>query len=145
MAAKIGLDCKFYRNTGSYGSPTWNEITHARDVTANVEPGDADLSIRSSDWKIHRPTLKDLSFEFEMLYDPTIDDFTVLQAACFNRTPVDLWAADGDSATTGSQGIRAVCYIYGFSRSEPMEQGVMVKVTAKPGDTTNPPSWYVAP
>ena len=33
MAIRLGLNAKLYRNTGSYASPTWNEIGNVKDVT----------------------------------------------------------------------------------------------------------------
>jgi hypothetical protein len=28
MAVKLGLDAKLFRNTGTFATPTWNEITN---------------------------------------------------------------------------------------------------------------------
>jgi hypothetical protein len=48
---------------------------------------------------------------------------------------------DGPVATTGSQGLWADCMITDFSRDEPLEDAIKVKVTAKPTYSTNPPQW----
>ena len=39
MAVKLGRDAKLYRNTVTFATPTWNEITNVKDVTLNLEAG----------------------------------------------------------------------------------------------------------
>ena len=50
---------------------------------------------------------------------------------------------DGDVGTSGSQGLRAEMSITGFSRSEALEEAMMVSVTAKPTYSANRPEWMV--
>ena len=50
MAKKIGLEAKLYRNTGTYESPSWSEMTNVRDLTLNVEKGEADVTTRGATW-----------------------------------------------------------------------------------------------
>ena len=61
MAVKLGLDAKLFRNTGTFATPTWNEITNVRDVTLNLEAGEADVTTRGNNgWRATVATLKDL-------------------------------------------------------------------------------------
>lgn len=56
---KLGLNCKVYRNTGTYAQPTWDEIPNVRNVTLNLERGEADITSRANaGWKVSLPTLK---------------------------------------------------------------------------------------
>ena len=48
MPVKLGLDAKLFRNTSDYASPTWDEITNVRDVTLNLEAGEADVTTRGN-------------------------------------------------------------------------------------------------
>ena len=48
MAVKLGLDAKLFHNTGSYATPTWDEITNVRDLTLNLEAGEADVTTRGN-------------------------------------------------------------------------------------------------
>ena len=50
MAVKLGLDAKLFHNTGSYATPTWDEITNVRDLTLNLEAGEADVTACLRDW-----------------------------------------------------------------------------------------------
>lgn len=142
MSYKLGMECKLYRNTGTYGSPVWVEIDNARDVTLNLEKGEADLTTRANDgWRASAGTLKDASVEFEMVWDTGDAGFTALQEAWFNGTAVEVAVMDGDITEVGSQGLRATMDVTTFSRSEPLEEGVTVSVTMKPTYASNAPEW----
>lgn len=144
MAIRLGLDAKLYRNTASTGSPTWDLVGNVRDVTLNLETGEADVTTRGNDgWRATVGTLKDASIEFEMVWDTGDADFTALKDAFFNGTPIELAVMDGDISASGSQGLRAVCRIINFTRSESLEEAITVSVTAKPTYSTSPPSWLV--
>ena len=63
---KLGMDAKLYRNKGTYAVPDWEEITNVRDVTLNLEEGEADLTTRANaGWRATLGTLKDASVDFE--------------------------------------------------------------------------------
>lgn len=142
MGIKLGMDAKLYRNSGTHGTPTWVELSNVKDVTLNLEKGEADVTTRAnSGWKATAATLKDASIEFEMVWDTADAGFTAIQEAYFDNTTVELAAMDGPIATAGSQGLRASMMITNFSREEPLEEAISVKVTAKPTYSANPPEW----
>jgi hypothetical protein len=146
MAVKLGLDAKLYRNTGTYASPTWNEVKNVKDVTLNLEAGEADVTTRgNAGWRATVATLKDASIEFEMVWDTADDDFAAIRDAFLNRAGIELAVMDGDIAASGSQGLRALCVISNFSRNEPLEEAITVSVTAKPTFSVNPPAWMTVP
>ena len=149
MAIRLGLNAKLYRNTGSYASPTWNEIGNVKDVTLNLESADADVTVRANNgWRATVPTLKDASVEFEMVWDTADEDFQAIRDAYLNNTTLEVLALDGPvsgAGSTGNQGLRAVCNVTGFSRSEPLEEALSVSVTVKPAYSANPPTWHVVP
>jgi len=41
MSAKLGMEAKLYRNTGSYESPVWAEVENVKDLALNLEAGEA--------------------------------------------------------------------------------------------------------
>ena len=147
MAIRLGLNAKLYRNTGSYASPTWNEIGNVKDVTLNLESAEADVTVRANNgWRATVPTLKDASVEFEMVWDTADEDFQAIRDAYLNNTTLEVLALDGPvsgAGSTGNQGLRAVCNVTGFSRSEPLEEALSVSVTVKPAYSANPPTWFV--
>lgn len=146
MAVKLGLDARLYRNTGTFAAPAWNEVTNVKDLTLNLEAGEADVTTRGNNgWRATVATLKDGSIEFEMVWDTADNDFGAVRDAFLNRGAIEFAAMDGDITTSGSQGLRALCTVTSFSRSEALEEAIKVSVTVKPTYSVNPPSWLVIP
>ena len=143
MGVKFGLDAKLYFcAAGIGGTPTWTELTNVKNVTLNLQKGEADVTTRANNgWKATAGTLKEGSIEFEMVWDTADAGFTAIKDAYFNNTTIGLAAMDGAVATTGSQGLWADCMIIDFSRDEPLEEALSVKVTAKPTYSANAPIW----
>lgn len=144
MGVKLGLDAKLYRNAGSYESPDWKEIANVRDVTLNLEAGEADVTTRANaGWRANVGTLKDASLEFEMVWDSEDENFTAIRQAFLSGSAVEFAVMDGDIDTSSSQGLRATMSVTNFSRNEPLEEAITVSVSAKPTYAANPPSWMV--
>ena len=115
MPAKLGLDAKLYRNTGTYAAPTWDLIGNVRDLTLNLETGEADVSTRSNNgWRATVSTLKDASLEFEMVWDTADSDFGAIRDAFLNNTTVEIAVMDGliTGAVTRHEipGLPALCF-----------------------------------
>src|SRR5688572_25442384 len=129
---KLGMEAKLYRNSGNYASPTWSELENVKDLTLNLEAGEADVTTRgNAGWRATVATLKDGSIEFDMVWDTEDANFTALKDAFFGGMAVEFAVMDGDIQTTGSQGLRASMSITGFSPSEALEEAIMVSVTCK--------------
>lgn len=142
MSFRLGMNGKLYRNTATWGTPTWVECTNVRDLTLNLEKGEADLTTRGNNgWRATVGTLKDAGIEFDMVWDTADTFFTAIKDAWLNGTNIDLAAMDGDITTAGSQGLRAEFQVTGFSRAEPLEEGMTVSVTVKPAYSDNAPEW----
>jgi len=142
MGVKLGMEAKLYRNSGSYSTPTWVEMPNVKDLTLNLEAGEADVTTRGNNgWRATVATLKDGSIEFEMVWDTADAGFTAIQQAYFGNTPIEFAVMDGGITASGSQGLRATFSITKFSRSEPLEEAVTVSVTAKPTYAEHAPEW----
>ena len=78
MAIVLGLDAKLFRGTA--GTQAATEVTNVKDLTLNMETGEADVTTRATrGWKATAATLKEASLEFNILYDPADADFTAFQ------------------------------------------------------------------
>lgn len=142
MQTRLGLDAKLYRNTGTSGSPAWNLLANIRDVTLSLETGEADVTTRGNNgWRATVGTLKEAGIEFEMVWDTDDADFTAIKDAFFNGTSIEFAVMDSLITDAGAQGLRAVCRVITFTRSEPLEEALTVSVTAKPTYSATPPSW----
>lgn len=156
MPHVLAENAKLYRNTGTYQSPNWNLIPNVKDLTLNLEKDETDVTTRASGgFKEFVDGLIDATIEFNMLWDSSDADFTAIQGAFFAKTAVEFLVLDGavvqeqnGPAVTGNQGLRAVCMIKSFSRSETLGEALMVDVTVRPVKNAappagGPPSWYV--
>lgn len=142
MAAKPGMQAKLYRNTGTYAAPTWALVPNVKDLTLNLEKGQADVTTRANNgWKASIGTLKDGGIEFEMVWDTEDEGFTAIRDAYLNDAALELAVMDGDITVAGSQGLRASFVVTNFSRKEPLEEGISVSVTLKVAYSDNAPEW----
>jgi len=146
MSIPLGLNCKLYRNTGTYATPVWDEITGARDVAINLNADEADVTTRGGGgWKAILQSLNDASLDVEIPWDSADADMTAIRSAFIARTSIEVAAMDGDISVSGAEGFRATVAITKFERSEPLNGPAMVSITLKPTVSANAPEWYVVP
>ena len=139
MAIKLGMEAALkYKVGGQGGAGAWTALGNTRDVTLNLEAGEADVTTRANNgWRATVATLKEASVEFEMVWDTADAGFTAIKNAFFNNDPIGLQILD-DAA---GQGLQADFSITNFSRSEALEEAITVSVTAKVTYSTTAPSW----
>ncbi|QOJ16286.1 MAG: hypothetical protein HRU76_01155 [Phycisphaeraceae bacterium] len=139
MAIKLGMEAALkYKAGGQAGGGSWTALGNTRDVTLNLEAGEADVTTRANaGWRATVATLKEASVEFEMVWDTADAGFTAIKNAFFNNTVIGLQVLDG----TSGQGLQADFSITNFSRSEALEEAITVSVTAKVTYSTTAPSW----
>jgi len=142
MATRLGMDAKLYRNTGTYAAPTWVEVSNVKDVTLNLEKGEADVTTRANaGWRATVGTLKDASIEFQMVWDTVDAGFDAIRQAFFGNTPLEFAVMDGDITDPDSEGLRATFDIFNFTRNEALEEAILVDVSIKPTYADNAPEW----
>ena len=138
MAYKLGMDAVI--KYGAAGTTAATALTNVRNVTLNLEKGEADVTTRGNGgWKATVATLKDASVEFEMVWDTADAGFTAIKNSYFNNTAISLLILD---AATGGQGLDADFMVTKFTREEPLDEAIVVKVTAKPTLSTRSPTWH---
>ena len=135
MAIVLGLNAKLLR--GAAGSTGSTEVKNVKDLTLNLESGEADVTTRATGgWRATAGTLKEASLEFGILYDTEDADFQAFQAAYFSNTPLALFITDG-----AGSGLDADWSITAFTVEQPLEEAVSVSITAKPTASTRAPAW----
>jgi hypothetical protein len=146
-AVTLGFNAKLYRNTGTYGTPTWTLIDNCRDLKLNLPFGEADANARAGvGWEEKEPSLIGASVEFEMLFDVGDTNYTALETASFARTAIDFAVMNGLITTPTNRGLRATCKIFDFSRDEPLSETLKTSVKIMPVRNANAvPAWYIAP
>jgi len=143
-----GLECKSYYNAGTYASPTWTELTRAINVSYGITKDEADQRSRSSGWAkakgVHKALEITITYRKKQGTD-TVFDF--LQAACLAGTAVEFAILDGSSSSSGVQGVRAYCEIFGLEDTQDLASTEEVQFTIKPtyyedSGTERDPEWY---
>ena len=143
MSMKLGMEAKLYYKIGGVGGTgQWVELTNVRDVTLNLETGEADVTTRgNAGWRATVGTLKEGSLELEMVWDTGDAGFTAIKTAYFTNAAIGFAVMDGGILVAGSQGLQADFSITNFSRKEALEEALTVSVTAKPTYSTTAPAW----
>lgn len=120
---KLGLDCVL-----TVGG---TQIKDAKDVTLNIERGDADVTTRNSNgWRAHLGTLKDASIEFNILTGG--DSFSGLLSMFTGRTAASVAVSGGNLSFSASM------VVTNFAVSQPLEDGEGVSVTLRPSLGSTP-------
>ena len=131
----LGLEAKLF--FGAAGSTATTEMKNVKDVTLNMETGEADVTTRAAEgWRLTAATLKEASVEFEMVWDPSDGGFAAIKEAYFKAEPLALFVSDGNE-----NGLDADFVVTSFSRSEPLEEALTVSVTCKPTLVNRAPTW----
>jgi hypothetical protein len=145
MSIVLGLDAKLYRNTGTHGSPVFNEIPNTKDVTLALEKNTADVTTRGNNgWRAMVGVLKDGSVDFQMIWDTGDLDFGAVRDAFLNNTTIEFAIMSGVITATTSEGLLATFAVIKFTRNEPLEEALTVDVSIKPTYApTTPPQWIV--
>ena len=83
MAIKLGMEAKLlFKVGGQAGGGAWTALGNTRDVTLNLEAGEADVTTRANaGWRATVATLKEASVEFEMVWDTADAGFTAIKNA----------------------------------------------------------------
>jgi hypothetical protein len=107
MAAKLGIDAKAYRNTATYGSPTWVEITAFRDLVLNTQWDTVEAPSRGSRVKTMAKTIVDVSASGAVKVSDTDAGFIALWEALVGGTAnIDVLILNGGNTSNGARGFR---------------------------------------
>ena len=122
----LGMNAKLYH--GAAGGSASTELTNVRNVTLNLEAGEADVTTRANGgWRATAPTLRECSVDFEMVWDPEDTGFTAIKNAFLTNALIALKVLD----QADGQGPDGDFSITSFTRSEELEEALTVSVTAK--------------
>lgn len=128
----LGMNAKIYQGASGAALSTLAEMGNVKDVSLNLEAGEADITTRANQgWRATAPTLRECTAEFEMLWRPGDTGFEAIKIAFLTASTLRLAVLTGASDASGTEGPLGDFSITNFSRNEPLEEAVMVSVTAK--------------
>ena len=140
---KLGLNAVcYYKIGGVNGAGDWLPLNNLKDLTLNLESGEADVTTRGAKgWRLKVATLKEASIESEMLYDNSDPGFAAVRTAYFTNSLIGILALDGPITVVGNEGLMTDASVLSFSRAEKLEDALSVKVKLVPTVSTQPPQW----
>lgn len=136
-AVKAGIKAVIYRNTGTYGSPTWTAITLARDTQTNAPWDLAEASVRATRVKLYHPTQIDFQCSATVRADDADTGYNALADAAVSGTALDLLILDGPISTEGTRGLRAHFHVSLNSSPEEIGGAIYKTFDLKPGFSTD--------
>ena len=107
-AVKPGIGGRVYRNTATYGSPTWTAQQSVKDCTPSIPWDMQEAGSRETRAKLYAKTRADLGVQLVMRADDAATDFNAFADAAVSPTAVlDLLILDGLISVEGVRGFRA--------------------------------------
>lgn len=137
MSAKHGIDAFLGRNSATWGSPTWVEITGVADLTPGGGWETAEIRTRASRVIFAAKVAIDVGFSARILCDDADASYTALMTAWRSLTAiVDLICLDGDIATIGAFGFRAEFQVAEGGQPQPVNDVLYREFVMKPYPTS---------
>ncbi len=115
---KLGVKCKVYYNSGTYGSPTWVELDSINDFSVDPSWETAVAAARASRVNVSMKTALNLSFSGTIRNDGSTDAAKILTALLTDEV-LDMLILDGPNNAAGVEGFRCDCQVM----SGPEDQG----------------------
>jgi len=132
-AVKVGVRGVAYRNTGTYGSPTWTAMALVKDVTPSMPWDWVEAGSRETKAKLYAKARADLGVSFNMRADDLDAAFNAIaDAACSQTTAVDIMFLDAAITVEGSRGFRAHWLINLGSQPQEIDGSIYNQFEAKP-------------
>lgn len=137
-ANKPGVGARRYRNTGTYGTPTWTAQLYDRDVTIAMPWDMAEGGTRATRAKTFIKTRTDLSVTVVARADDADAAYTSLMDAAFNPTSVmDCLVLNGLISTEGARGVRGEFLVNLDSDPQEIDGSIYDTFMLKPAWTSN--------
>lgn len=138
----LGINCKLFRNTGSYGAPVWSAVTGVSDFTVSPKWDFKEGSTRASRVKRGAKTLLGLEFKGKIKTDETDANYLAFLSALHGDAVLDVLAIDGnptDPTITGTlQGYRFDAHVVEGEQPQGLDDVLFDSFELKPALSANP-------
>ncbi len=138
---QVGLNCHTYRNTATFGSPVWVDMTGIKDTSLTITVDKAEATARVSGYKRYAAALISAPFTFNLLADCSFAEYDVLRAAVIARTISDFAFANFPIASSGTEYWHADYLLFSWKRGEPLEECATIDVEGDLAYSANAPVW----
>ncbi len=133
----LGMEAKLYFATASETPATLDpasmtEMGNVKDLTLTMEAGEADITTRANQgWRATAPTLRECTCEFQMQFKPSDAGFLAIRSAFLSAGEIALAPLTDAHVNVGAFGPVGNFTITNFSVRQPLEEAIVVDVTAK--------------
>lgn len=135
---KLGILAKSYRNTGTYGTPVWSEVTCISDWTSTGSWDTVEASTRASRVKSGAKTLFDVGVSGKLKVSDDDTNYLAFRAALFSQTAtLDLLVLDGPRTASGVTGVRANFIVSKGDQSQGLGDALHLDITLMPDAYTD--------
>ncbi len=139
---RLGFNGKTYRNTGSWGVPTWNLVDNIKDLALNLSKTKSDVTRRATGgWRANVGTIREATVEFGQVWNTSDDDYQTFLNSFLNGTAIDMMILDGAVGVAGSEGLRAEMEVMQFTRGEQLAEAMGCDVALEPTWSDHQPYW----
>lgn len=135
---RLGVKSKLYLNTGSYGTPAWEEANLISDLQVNASWDEGESSARISLVKTAEPTMLALDIAGKVRVDYAKDHFRLMHEAFIAADSLDVMVLDGAHTQNGSIGYRFDAKIFQWSEDQSLGAVLFKDFTMKPCATDTP-------
>lgn len=136
---RVGVFCKLYINSGSYGSPVWEEVDLISDLADNAAWERGDSSARRSRVRTMEPTMLGLELTGSVRTDYTDDRYNDLRDAFLTNGTLDILVLTGDIGVNGSLGFRFDAKVFDFGSDQALANVLFNSFVMIPSASDNEP------
>lgn len=129
----LGINAKVYRNTGTYGSPTWTAISLVRDVQDASTFQEADASSRATKAVLTKKTMTQIQHDLVVRADASDAGYQALWDASQDGTVIDVLILDNAITVEGSLGYRYHAEVFKTGQNQDASGVIYTNFTLKPG------------
>lgn len=138
MPIRKGITCKFYRNTASYGTPTWAEVHEVSDWKENLDWQKAAAGSRLTRVGQSVKTQLDLSWT-GTLKDDGGTNAEAIKDALLTDQVLDVLILNGPITENGVRGYRTDVQVFSGSNSQGLTEVVYPEIMIAPTPSANAP------
>lgn len=134
----LGLNAVLYRNTGTYGSPTWTAVTCVSDLKVDPSWDTVEIPTRASKIKKNGKTLLGVAITGSLKSHLTDAAYLAIIAALMSQTTViDFMVLNAGNTDTGAHGFRGEFLVTQGGEDQGVGSGIKTDITFVPADTDN--------
>ena len=122
MTLAVGNDHKLYYSSGTPSSPTWTSICIVGNVNLNLTANTAEVDLRCTNWLMNLASK--LTGDLSMTLAAHVGNatWTVLRAAFFARTVLQMAIANANIATPTTEYFKAYMFFSAFPWNQPTQE-----------------------